>query len=154
MRGLTAGLERTIHALAVGALALGCAPTVHTVARYRLDRDEALALEARAGQICEDTEGTVELPKHPFVTDGCTFGVDAWGSSSWQECCVEHDISYWCGGPSSMRSAADKRLRECVAEESSGFLGATFWLGTRVGGHRLVPAHWRWGYGHEYPASR
>ena len=149
-----ANLRRTIQTIAIGTIAVGCAPANHTAARYRFDSEIANALEARAVQTCSIAMIAAETPKRPFITDGCTFIIDGFTTdTSWQECCVEHDIAYWCGGTSEMRSIADKELRACVAKKSSGFMGVIQWMGTRAGGHPLVPAHWRWGYGRDYPAG-
>jgi len=146
------------HSIQVGAIvmiALGCAPTTHTPQHYRLDHAAARAIEARAYETCEETGGDTRTLEHPFVTDGCTFILDSWSAgTSWLECCVEHDIAYWCGGSAERRREADKQLRQCVSREHSGWMGAILWLGTRTGGHRLVPTRWRWGYGHDYPAAR
>jgi hypothetical protein len=34
-------------------------------------------------------------PTRAFLTDGCSW----WPDGAWQECCVTHEIAYWCGGP-------------------------------------------------------
>ncbi|MDJ0785738.1 MAG: hypothetical protein QNK05_02950, partial [Myxococcota bacterium] len=51
------------------------------------------------------------------------------------------------------RRVADVRFGECIAERKGGVLGTLMRLGVRVGGHPIVPAGWRWGYGRSYPAG-
>ena len=92
------------------------------------------------------------VPERTFATDGCTLWLDgSWTGTSWQKCCVEHDEAYWCGGTKEMRSQADQRLRECVAEEYATWMGVIMWSGSKVFGHPWWPVHWRWGYGHDHP---
>lgn len=134
-------------------LAASCAPTYHTPPAYRYDRSRAAALEARAENECRAAVGAAGVPKRRFVTDGCTGWPDGWWTGrSWQECCISHDIAYWCGGPSERRLVADRALNDCVDRAYSGWMGSVMWTGTRALGGRSVPAHWRWGYGHDYPA--
>lgn len=91
--------------------------------------------------------GHTPLPEHPFTTDGCS----AWPDDGYRHCCIAHDIKYWCGGSSEERRQADSDLRKCVREDSSALNAGVILLGVRVGGARLVPFPWRWGYGHDYP---
>jgi len=72
--------------------------------------------------------------------------------TTWQECCVEHDIVYWCGGTPEMRVEADLQLKSCVADRYASWMGAVMRPGVGVGGHPWMPAYWRGGYGHKYPA--
>lgn len=51
-----------------------------------------------------------------------------------------------------MRAEADEQLERCVAETYGSWMGKAMKCGVRVGGHPWVPAYWRWGYGHAYPA--
>ena len=135
-------------------LALGCTPTYHRASRYRYDRSAAAALEARADAKCRERRGPLPMPAEPFRTDGCSLWPDGmFTGESWQSCCVEHDIAYWCGGTRGMRRQADEALRQCVAERYHGWMGALMKPGVRVGGAPWVPAYWRWGYGHKYPAG-
>ena len=106
-----------------------------------------LQLEARLA--CRDMKPGDGLPEKAFVTDGCSSFLDG----SWVMCCVEHDIPYWCGGSREQRRQADRDLDACISETSSGFLGTMMYLGVRMGGHPVVPAGWRWGYGRDYPAG-
>lgn len=126
----------------------GCAPAHHTVEPYRSDTQHAAQLQRRAQQVCQQSV-TIGLPAKPFVTDGCTL----WPDGRWVECCVAHDIPYWCGGSAQQRRDADRLLRTCVANRSSVWMGTLMYVGTRIGGHRLTPFHWRWGFGRDYPAG-
>src|SRR5262245_50027673 len=54
------------------------------------------------------------LPETAFWTDGCS----AWPDGDSRVCCIEHDATYWCGGSSEARAAADRELRYCVARHS------------------------------------
>ena len=141
------------HRLGALALALSlslasCAPQAHRAARYRFDPALASRVEAKARAECGHE------PEHAFLTDGCSMWLDGWFTgSSWQECCVDHDVVYWCGGPGSRRSKADEALRGCVADEFQGWMGGVMWMGVRLGGHPWVPAYWRWGYGNDWPSS-
>lgn len=86
-------------------------------------------------------------PIYPFTSDGCSASPDG----SWVDCCILHDVRYWCGGSPEDRAHADRELRECVAEKGYGEThGLIMELGARVGGHPVLPFRWRWGYGHPY----
>lgn len=126
----------------------GCA-TTHSVEPYRSDELAAWALQELAQYVCSEMEPDGGVPEKPFVTDGCSVWIDG----SWVGCCVDHDIVYWCGGTREERRQADRELDQCVSESSSGFNGTWMYLGTRVGGHPIVPAGWRWGFGRDYPAG-
>jgi hypothetical protein len=133
--------------------AVGCAPTYHVPPAYRFDRPRAEDLEKRAEDECRAAVGEERVPKRRFVTDGCTGWPDGWWTGrTWQACCIEHDITYWCGGSSDRRRQADLDLDACVEKAYSGWMGSLMWTGTRALAGRGVPAHWRWGYGHDYPA--
>jgi hypothetical protein len=69
---------------------------------------------------------------------------------SWRHCCQTHDYAYWCGGSEEDREAADEKLAACVAGGTHAALGGLMWAGVRVFGHPVVPAYFRWGYGHAY----
>ena len=86
-------------------------------------------------------------PVRSFTTDGCSLFPDA----DWNlECCVEHDIAYWCGGEADERRDADATFGRCVAGNSNAFLGWLMKTGVRVGGHPIFLTPYRWGYGHPY----
>ena len=135
--------------LVIALLAFGaCAPKRHTVEPYRSDSEAAAALEVRAAAFCAAQERTAEPPIRPFVTDGCSI----WGDGPWVECCIAHDIPYWCGGTRAQRVEADRRLRECVVEKGPSGMGPLMHVGTRVGGHPVFPTYWRWGFGRAGPS--
>jgi hypothetical protein len=139
------------HVLLVAALLVGCAPTYHRPPAYRYDRPRSAALEEHAEEVCRSLPGNATLPDRRFVTDGCTLWFDGlWTGRSWQSCCVDHDLAYWCGGDSTRREIADQELASCVAAEYSPWMGSVMRLGTRTLSGRYIPAHWRWGYGHEF----
>jgi len=105
-------------------------------------------LAARAQQRClSDGRTAAQLPPARFTTDGCTLVHD--GSNA--ECCIEHDMSYWCGGGANLRVAADRELRRCVAIRSGERAARAFYAGVRIGGSRWWPFPWRWGYGFPWP---
>jgi len=134
--------------------ALGCAPNHHTADAYRFDPLAAAALEERAASECAALGEPAGKPTEPFRTDGCSMFPDGmFTGESWQSCCVEHDIAYWCGGTAEMREQADDELKRCVGERYHGWMGALMRPGVRAGGAPWIPAWWRWGYGHEYPAG-
>jgi hypothetical protein len=137
-------LRRLASALA-GLAILGCAPKLHTIEPYRGDHNAAVALEARAREVCEQGPAGPRLPpEKTFVTDGCS----AWPDDGWADpCCVDHDIRYWCGGSARERRAADGEFRRCIREREPGWLAGLMWFGVRLGGHPVFPTHYRWGYG-------
>lgn len=120
-----------------------CTPTRHHLQPYSEDVAAANGLEARAARICARQRGTANLPPHPFTTDGCSM----WPNGTWTECCVAHDIAYWCGGSSEEREHADEALRQCVAEKRSSTMATMMHVGVRVGGIPWQPFPWRWAYG-------
>lgn len=132
--------------LAAGVLA-GCTPSRHSTVFYEIDPRELRAVEERAIAQCTAARTDGRLPPYPFTTDGCS----AWPDGSWQECCVEHDMAYWCGGAAENRRRADGLLRDCVAARGYPTTGGFMFLGTRVGGHPWLPLPWRWGYGWDWP---
>jgi len=131
----------------VGTTLWSCAHASHTVAPYRDDPVAARAVTERARASCR--EHTSELPPRPFITDGCS----AFVNDGWAECCVEHDIAYWCGGTTAARKRADHQLGRCVAHLGHPVLGQLMYLGVRVGAPPWIPIHWRWGYGWDFPYS-
>jgi len=126
---------------------VGCRSTRHTVEPYRDDLEAAASLVARASQLCSSREP--DSPPHEFVTDGCSMFLD----SDWVECCVEHDLEYWCGGTADERRLADRALAACVAEAGRPTLGWWMGKGVRVGGIPWPPTSWRWGYGWDWPTG-
>ena len=128
------------------ALAAGCTPTVNRLEPYRDHPDAARELAAKAAAICSQTRGA-DLPPHPFTTDGCSL----WPDCTWVDCCVTHDMAYWCGGSCEDRERADEALRECVAEHGPTGMGTTMYVGVRIGGPPWLPFSFRWGYGWDWP---
>jgi hypothetical protein len=140
----------TLAALALLACALAaCAPTRHRVAPFRDDAALARSLEERAVAYCRAVQPDGTAPPRPFRTDGCT----CWWNDDWTDCCVDHDMRYWCGGPSELRGATDADLRRCVGANHSKVVAFLMYLGTRLFAASWVPAHWRWGYGWRWPRS-
>lgn len=135
--------SRTVpFALAVLAvLGSGCLHRGHSVKKYRDDPMLASQIEARAEERCLSSEAV--RPPRKFVTDGCS----AWPDGTWGDCCVEHDMAYWCGGSAEVRRQADLQLRQCVSERVAPWLGAVMYYGVRAGGPPWLPTPWRWAYG-------
>jgi len=129
------------------ALLSACTPTVNRLEPYRDDAVAATALERQASAECALLHSAVRLPPHPFTTDGCSF----WLDSDWVECCVAHDILYWCGGTCEERAAADDGLRQCVADRASSAMATTMYIGVRLGGPPWTGLPSRWGYGWDWP---
>jgi hypothetical protein len=130
---------------------LACAgPPHHTPEPYASDAAAAAALEARAAQYCSALYPSPEQqPTKPFITDGCS----RWLDREWDlDCCVTHDIAYWCGGTREQRRQADAAFGECVAANAGQPVGLSMRLGVRFGGQPLLPSSYRWGYGHAYRA--
>jgi len=128
-------------------LSAGCTPTVYRLQPYRDDPMQAQTLERRAKEFCCQRRGPTDLPPHRFTTDGCS----EWPDGSWVNCCVEHDIAYWCGGSCEDRERADTALRQCVADTGSEYMSTLMYLGVRAGGPPWYPAPFRWGYGWDWP---
>jgi hypothetical protein len=68
-----------------------CTPTVHGLASIATIR--GCATFGRRRQALKDRGE----PGGPTVltTDGCS----PWPDGSWGQCCIDHDMDYWCGGP-------------------------------------------------------
>jgi hypothetical protein len=89
-------------------------------------------------------------PPNPFTSDGCSLSPDG----NWKSCCIEHDISYWCGGTMQDRTDADNNLESCIGDKGHAYYGwATNNIGVQTGGSPLWPTSFRWGYGWPYPYS-
>jgi hypothetical protein len=129
----------------------GCAPKRHVPREYRFDPVAAEQLEQLAANTCEEAAYPAGKPSRPFITDGCSVFPDG----AWQQCCVTHDMAYWCGGSRTQRKLADEALRQCVDETVDGWLGESLAklmrLGVVAGGAPWLPTRWRWGYGHPFP---
>lgn len=125
----------------------GCTPSHHRLRAYRDDRAAARVIEERAIEVCRQQRGAdAPLPPHPFTSDGCS----AFPDRCWVDCCVEHDMAYWCGGTMADRCAADRKLRQCVTEKTNGAFATMMYVGVRAGGLECLPFPWRWGYGWDW----
>jgi hypothetical protein len=134
------------HALVIVVILVfvGCVPTMSTIGGHSEAELQQWADQAR--HLC--LERTKHAPRYPFTTDGCTL----WPDCTWQMCCVDHDMQYWCGGSAAERLRADQQLRSCIAEHGGGVgLARLAYWGVRAGGHPLLPVYWRWGYGWPWP---
>lgn len=136
-------MRRAAFALALFAIVLACTPTRFRVAPYDVDAVRAQELAERAETICRERRGDRPPPEHRFTSDGCSM----WPDASWKECCIEHDIAYWCGGSAADRRRADDALAACVEQRASRELGSVMRVGVIVGGVPWQPMPWRWGYG-------
>lgn len=89
---------------------------------------------------------------NPFTTDGCSASPEGVPSdkTAWLHCCLEHDISYWQGGPRSLKLAADRKLRSCIAESGHPAIAQIYYYAVRAGGGPRFETSWRWGYGWPY----
>lgn len=123
-------------------MALACA-TIPVDPKAPLLEEQPLVTRAEAW--CEEQGHPAGVPEKPFSTDGCTL----WPDGTIGECCVTHDIAYWCGGTSEQRVEADRVLAACAVE--SGYrAGWPVYAGVRMGGSAWLPTTWRWGYGHPF----
>ncbi len=88
----------------------------------------------------------------PFTTDGCSASPEGLpeDKTAWLHCCLEHDISYWQGGPRSLKLAADQQLRACIAESGYPAIANIYYYAVRAGGGPRFETSWRWGYGWPY----
>lgn len=130
--------------IVVVAALSGCTPTHSTIGGYTSEELAKVVQEAR--NECAARRGAAHVPPNPFTTDGCSL----WPDCTWQECCVDHDKWYWCGGSAEDRKEADATLRNCVARESAN-TASLMWVGVRLGGAPWLPLPWRWGYGWPWP---
>lgn len=123
-----------------------------TGGRSERDREpqDVARLSAMAQQRCKARGYPAGEPSRPFATDGCT----AWPDDVVLSCCMEHDMTYWCGGSRDARKQADAALRDCVVaaygEWPGPVLGWMMQAGVTSAGSPHLPTYWRWGYGHEF----
>ena len=111
--------------LALG-LAAACIPSEHRLDPYREDAARAARLEDRAEAACRARRSTP--PVQTFTTDGCSMSPDG----DWISCCLEHDIEYWCGGPSEARRQADTGFRACLGRGHGVLMAsAMYWRAHR-----------------------
>ena len=144
--------------LIVLMMTCGCSPQTFSIEEpYTRQSLSAKQLSDIAAQSCGKNPQNPQNPTEsivPFTSDGCSIVPDGeWGDDAWRECCVLHDIQYWCGGSSADRIQADLDLQQCVAEKGYPIWGEIMYLGVRAGGHPVWPVPWRWGYGWEWYRS-
>lgn len=130
-----------------GTALLGCTSTAYQLQPYRDQPELAAALSEAARQECAAQRGDTELPPYYFTSDGCSL----WPDSTWVECCVVHDMAYWCGGSADDRERADQALRDCVVRSGPQGMGTAMYLGVRAGGPPWFPVPFRWAYGWDWP---
>jgi hypothetical protein len=134
---------RHVVTLSVILAIFGCVPTRSTIGGH--DEEELKKWAVQAAEMCRQRTG--QEPPNAFTTDGCTLSPDG----TWQSCCVDHDMVYWCGGSSAARCLADEKFRSCIAEKGGGVTAAIMYWGVRLGGNPWLPTYWRWGYGWSWP---
>ncbi len=132
------------------AMQTGCVSSDKMAPRYKNDPEAVVRLAQQARERCAARGFPAAEPTEPFLTDGCT----GWSDDVIHECCIVHDMEYWCGGSREDRRQADSRLHECVeavyGEWPGPILGWIMEVGVTAGGSPTLPLYWRWGYGHEY----
>lgn len=128
----------------------GCSSTARVSRRYENDAQALARLARQAEERCAARGFPAGTPTIPFTTDGCT----GWSDKVVHQCCVVHDMDYWCGGSREDRRETDSRLRQCAeaayGRDSGPFLGWMMEAGVTAGGSPNLKTPWRWGYGHEY----
>jgi hypothetical protein len=134
-------------------LHVGCSSSGKMLPRYEDDSGALTRLENQAEARCAERGFPAGKPTRSFLTDGCT----AWPDKMIHQCCLEHDMDYWCGGSRDARRLADRRLRDCAeaiyGEQSGPFLGWMIEAGATAGGSPHLKTSWRWGYGHDFDES-
>lgn len=128
-----------------------CTPLRSTLAPpYPLNDRKLSASEMNkyAEDWCMEAQGKIQLPPNAFTTDGCSASPD----SSWQSCCLQHDVEYWCGAGD--RRAVDQSFRSCMLRRTNKLYANVAWLGVRLGGGRFMPFPWRFGYGSPWPHKK
>ena len=131
----------TLACLAI--VAVGCTPTRFRVRPERDDANAARTTAERAAMVCAARRIAGDLPPHAFTSDGCSL----WPDGRWADCCLQHDMTYWCGGSAAARQDADARLCACVAAHGATCVARLMYVGVRMGGIPWQPFPWRWGYG-------
>jgi len=121
-----------IAALALAVIASGCIPHHSDLQPpYLVGGTEytEVKLQALATDRCRGSSGALaSLPPNPFTTDGCSLVPNG----PMTECCIEHDMAYWCGGPSVLRSASDEALSSCIVRVEFPYLALVRNLTSRV----------------------
>jgi hypothetical protein len=79
-----------------------------------------------------------------FKSNGCSLFPDG----EYFGCCFVHDFAYWAGGTFDERRTADRLMRNCIMEVSTGRTRAIFmWGMARIFGFPDLPTGFRWGHG-------
>ncbi|MCZ6782333.1 MAG: hypothetical protein O7G30_03400 [Proteobacteria bacterium] len=147
MGAMVASTGRILLALAVLMTLPGCVPSRHQLDPYSEEGPEARQIEAEARLRCVARRGAEHTPEAAFVTDACSM----WPNSVWVDCCVHHDMDYWCGGSAEDRKRSDRALRACVSDAGRPRTSALMYWGVRAGGPPWMPMSHRWGYGWPWP---
>ncbi|MFN2378382.1 MAG: hypothetical protein ABR538_17770 [Candidatus Binatia bacterium] len=130
---------RLLAPAVLAAAASACTPT-----NSRITLEGVRPLHDRAVAICSCLRAGLDLPRRRFTTDVCSVSPDR----NYGACCIDHDVSYWCGGSEIDRLQADRRLALCVEEHGHSPRYAEVVRRTvRVGGGPWSPFPWRWAYG-------
>ncbi|MFN8847404.1 MAG: hypothetical protein ACK5W9_11195 [Bdellovibrionales bacterium] len=106
-------------------------------------------------QIRELTGSLPESPQlRPFFSDGCSSSPNSlpWENkqSSWEFCCIDHDIDYWIGGTSEERKISDENLKSCIANSGSPRVAKIYHSSVSFFGTPDSLQNFRWGYGWNY----
>jgi hypothetical protein len=138
---------KSVVAIVLAVMVTACTPVRSTLlppyVLSNVQYSEA-QIQALAADRCRVSSGpSASPPPYPFTTDGCSLSPNG----RWTECCVVHDMAYWCGGPAALRKAADQSLRACVKNHGSPLYANLMYIGVRLGGSPWLPFPWRWGYG-------
>lgn len=123
-------------------------PPPYVVNGAKLSAQEMQAFAVEACKLAVAHTDGIEMPAHPFTTDGCS----AWPESSIQSCCLVHDVAYWCGVGD--RQEIDESFRRCVSKTKGKNYANIAYAGVRLGGGRFMPFPWRFGYGHPWPFKK
>ena len=97
-----------------------------------------------AKELCISRTGT--HPEREFESNGCTL----WPDWKIVDCCLKHDMDYWCGGDKKARAVSDREFRHCV-KKNLGAVNTILWVAVRIGGTNRIKTPWRWGYGFDFP---
>ena len=84
-----------------------------------------------------------------FKSDGCSMSPDAnyLTDTSWLDCCIMHDVSYWMGGTDLERKETDERFGQCIDDKTDLPLATIAKYGVRVGGQPVFSTPFKWGFG-------
>ncbi len=145
-----AGAKKHVLVAMAAAVVAGCTTLEShmSIVPYTKNKTLRNVLEQAAEAYCQKKRAgtssatSATQPDLIFTTDGCT----RWPDDSWVECCIVHDIAYWCGGSEQDRKGADRDLQLCVNRKAA-MIGNVMYPGVRAAGSPWLPTPWRWGYG-------